>query len=381
MKNTLDQLYQTKAQLIAILSAAVGIGLLMLARWQPAIAWLSAFPVPIPLSELGGGFFGFGVLGIYFQVLDRTAGDRRTKRDLREAVRAEAPAIRDTVLDSFAFDPKTLKGIASEETLDRITTNALGLRIGDMELAQDLYTDVREQVVRAPERWRDVDVAITLSPSAVGPVTGRGSMFTATIRWAYRVKPASNSLRFACVSDLDEYREMLRDPAISSAWHFDPSPEVDAGSQDAFELLQLAVDGHDCPIRRSARRESQLYTVSLGADATEGEVTISYTYRVLVKRHGHVLYLDLPRPTKGLHIQLSYAGADLRRVTTLDFIASSESSRVDEAPPTVPARTVDVNFDGWIFPRSGVAFVWVLEAEFGRSGTGASSKGSQAPPQ
>ena len=363
MKNMLDQLYQTKAQLIAVLSTAVGFGLLMLAKWPPAVDWLRAFPLPIPVSEFGAGFVGFGVLGIYFQVLDRTAGDQRTKRDLREAVHAEVPTMRDAVLDSFAFDPKRLKDIASDETLDRITTNALGLRIGDMGLAEDLYTDVRDQVVRAPERWRDVDVTITLSPSVIGPATGRGSMFTATIRWAYRVKPATTSMRFACVSDPGEYREMLRDQAIASAWYFDKSADIDAGSPDAFELLQLSIDGQDRTVRRSERRGSQLYAVNLGADASKEEVTISYTYRVLVKRHGHVLYLDLPRPTKGIHVQLNYADAGIRRVNTLDFFASSVLSRIDEAPSTVPARTVDVSFDGWIFPRSGVAFVWVLEDE------------------
>jgi hypothetical protein len=97
--------------------------------------------------------------------------------------------------------------------------------------------------------------------------------------------------------------------------------------------------------------------------AEDKEVTIVYTYRALVLRHGHLLYLDMPRPTKGLHVQLNYAEAGIRRVNTLDFFASSEQSRVDQAPASVPAKTVDVSFDGWIFPRSGIAFVWVLEDE------------------
>ncbi|HEX3786108.1 MAG TPA: hypothetical protein VHX38_41200 [Pseudonocardiaceae bacterium] len=84
---------------------------------------------------------------------------------------------------------------------------------------------------------------------------------------------------------------------------------------------------------------------------------------MLVQRHGHVLYLDLPRPTKGLKVQFSYGDVGIRRVTTLDFIASSEPTRVEQAPASVPARSVDIGFDGWIFPRSGVAFVWVLEDE------------------
>jgi len=75
-------------------------------------------------------------------------------------------------------------------------------------------------------------------------------------------------------------------------------------------------------------------------------VTVVYTYRVLVQRHGHVLYLDPPRPIKGLKIQFNYAGAGIRRVTTLDFIASAETPRVQDTPDSVPARTVNIGFDG-----------------------------------
>lgn len=46
-------------------------------------------------------------------------------------------------------------------------------------------------------------------------------------------------------------------------------------------------------------------------------------------------------------------------MNVLDFIASSETTRVSKSPTTVPGKSVSVEFDGWVFPRSGVAFVWV----------------------
>lgn len=103
--------------------------------------------------------------------------------------------------------------------------------------------------------------------------------------------------------------------------------------------------------------------MSVGGAANGHEVMVSYTYRVLVQRHGHLLYLDLPRPTKGLRIQLDYTAAGIRRVNTLDYFAGSQQARVGQAPRSSSTKTVDVGFDGWIFPRSGVAFVWVLEDE------------------
>lgn len=363
MPTPLDQLYTTKLQLIAVLAVVGGITCLMLAHWSmtaPAPSWLAA----LPLSEIGSTLFSTGLLAVFFEYIDRQHGDERTNQRIRQALRQEAPAIRDAVLDSFAFNTEALKDIASPDTLDRIAAGALGLRLGDQALAHDIYTDVRTQVIRAPERWHDVTITVELTPWTAGPATGHGSMFVATLRWEYRVTPASPTLRFACVSDPHEYRELLRDQATTSAWYFDRSAPIDAASREAFELVQLSVNGKARPIRRTERQGAQLSTANLGPTAMHGEpVTVAYTYRVLIQRHGHVLYLDLPRPTKGLKVQFNYGDAGIRRVTTLDFIASAQSARVQDTPGSVPARSVNIGFDGWIFPRSGVAFVWVLEGE------------------
>jgi hypothetical protein len=208
---------------------------------------------------------------------------------------------------------------------------------------------------------------VALSPWTDGPETGAGSMFVATIRWEYRVRPATPTVRFACVADRDEYRELLRDPTTVSVWYFGHPTGIDAASRDAFELVQCAVNGTDRPIRRTQRKGSQLYTSTIPETTADEEITISCTYRVLVQRHGHLLYLDIPRPTKGLQVQLWYGDCGIRRVNTLDFIASAQEPRILRSPASVPTPSVEVGFDGWIFPKSGVAFVWVLEDELPRT--------------
>lgn len=362
MASLLHQLYKIKLRLAGLVTAVVGAGLLFVAHTvetNPTWSWLLGWPT----SELGTTLLSAGIIAIIFEYYARKESEALAAERFRTVIRQEAPAIRDAVLDSLAFNPDTLKGVASPETLDRIATNALGLRLEDQVLAHDVYTDLRDQVIRMPERWHDLDVSVTLSPWEKGPATGRGSMFVATIRWEYRVTPASSTMRFACVSDLAEYRELLRDSTITSVWHFDRSGGIDPGSRDVFEVLQLTVDGKPRKIRRTTREGTQVYAASIGSTADRNEVAVVYTYRVLAQRHSHLLYLDLPRPTKGLRVRLNYADAGIRRVNTLDYFASNQQSLVDQAPFSAPAKTVDVTFDGWVFPRSGVAFVWVLEGE------------------
>jgi hypothetical protein len=364
MANPIHRLYKTKLQLAAVVTAVLGIGLLTLSQAVattslPLLNWI----VGLPIGELGAALVGGGLIAVIFEYYAREESRRIAADQFRAVLRQEASTIRDAVLDSFAFDPVALKNVASPEMLDRISTNALGLRLGDQALAQDVYTDLRDQIIRSPERWYNVDVSVTLSPWDQGPPTGHGSMFVATIRWEYRVKPASTIMRFACTADHAEYRELLRDPTVTGPWYISRNGGLDAGSADVFELVQFTIDGKPKTIRRTARLNAQLYTVSLGREAVSTEVTVSYTYRVLVQRHGHVLYLDLPRPAKGLHVQLNYAGADIRRINTLDYIASNQQARVSGTADNLPAKVVEVGFDGWVFPGSGVAFVWVLVEE------------------
>lgn len=366
--NLLHQLYKTKLRLAGLASAVVGVGLLFVAKYvaaDPGWSWLLSWPT----SELGATLLSTGIIAVAFEYYARRESEAIAAERFRKVIREEAPAIRDAVLDSLAFNADTLKDVASPDMLDRVTTNALGLRLGDEHLAHDVYTDLRDQVIQAPERWRDVDISVSLTPWNKGPATGRGSMFVATVRTEYRVVPAGTTMRFACVSDQAEYRELLRDRSTTSAWHFENVAGVDAADQATFELLRLSVNGKPRKIRRTTRVGAQVYSVGLGSAVTNGdEVTIAYTYQVLVQRHGHLLYLDLPQPTKGVHVRFDYQGADIRFVNALDYFASTEQARVEQAPAAAPAKTVDIAFDGWIFPRSGVAFVWVLEDEINAKG-------------
>jgi len=360
----LQRLYRTKLTLLAVILTALGVLLLVLGQHDdlatvaPWLAWL-------PLSELGSTLFGSGLIVVAFQYIDERDAEERANERLRKVLKEEAPAIRDAVIDGFAFAPDALVDVASPETLDRVVRNTLAIQLGDQALADDLYTDLRHQVTASTERRQDMRVTVNLAPWPKGPASGEGSMFVATIRREYRVTLTEVTRRFACTSDLDEYRELLLDPTNAEAWYFEPVAGIDAASPDAFELLQFTVDGRPRPTRRSKRPGGQSFTVTLDVQpGSPREVEIAYTYRVLVQQHGHLLYLDFGAPCKGIDVDFSYGGCGIRHVNVLDFIAGSRPTRVSRSPADASLPTVSVRYDGWVFPKSGVAFSWVLEREF-----------------
>jgi hypothetical protein len=188
-------------------------------------------------------------------------------------------------------------------------------------------------------------------------------------------------MRFMCVSDPAEYRESLHDPTCTVVHYFEPIGTLDGGSPAAFEFVECTVDGRPRPARRAAGTGAQVVTAHLGADAiTATPLTICYTHRVLVQLHGHLLHLDMSRPTKGLTVQFSYGGCGIRYVNVLDYVASSRQPVLSRLPAAGSTPSIALRFDGWVMPKAAAAFVWVLEEEMAGVGPEVSERPTSKTP-
>ena len=157
----LQRVYRTKFALLAVVSTFVGVTLIALAHWaavNPSGAWLRSWPV----NEIGLGLFSTGLFGVLFHYVGR-----------RDAEEEQLGRIRHVIADDLAARPDGLVTLVSSETRDRIVENCLQIQLGDRALAHDLYADLREQLIRSPERRYDMEMSVALAPWAGGPVEVR----------------------------------------------------------------------------------------------------------------------------------------------------------------------------------------------------------------
>ena len=361
------RLRQVKAALLAVSLTLTGILLIMLNGWLSGLnlgdwAWLHA----LPLGELGGTLFGAGLLGTLFEYSFRKDQEAATTRQFRQIIHDEAPAMRDAVIEGFAIRPEDLKRVANPELLDAIAANVMALRLGDEQFAREIYADIRDQAIRAVERWHDVEVRIRLS-SALERSTVGTPLFDLTVEWEYTTVPAGPVRRFASTSDRAEYRELLLDVPATSPWFMQSRFGVDAASRGCYELLELTVDGRPQSFRRSARRTGQVYTVTLDEAAMSGEeVRIRQTFRVVTPASGHRIYVELPQPARDVSLVLDYTNTDIATMTVTDMVSSSRSPHVSHAPAATNGRVIHVDAPGWLLPKTGFAFTWMLQSELPR---------------
>ncbi|GAB6987907.1 hypothetical protein [Nocardioides pyridinolyticus] len=146
----------------------VGALLVILGLLTSALAeWLDTVETPhlavALVSGLADVFLVTGAIGIavdFFTGRDKEAAD--TER-LRNILKEAAPDIRNAVVAGFAETPNNMRGVATTETLDKLATNALALRLGDEKFASEIYSGLLSQAIRTPERWSDVDINVRLS--------------------------------------------------------------------------------------------------------------------------------------------------------------------------------------------------------------------------
>ena len=340
------RLLRLKAALVAVSLTLAGILLMMLNGWMVSLdlgswSWVQA----LPLGELGGTLFGAGLLGTLFEYTFRREQEESTVERFRQIIREQAPAMRDAVVEGFAIHPDDLKRVANPELLDNIASNVMSLRLGDEQFAREIYADIRDQAIRAAERWYDVEVRVRLS-SILESSTKGTTLFDVTVEWEYTTIPSGSVRRFACVSDREEYRELLLDVPATSPWLMQNRPGVDASSRESYELLELTVDGRPQTIRRSSRKTGQTYSVQLDAAACSGEpVRIRQVFRTLTPAWGHRIFFELPQPARNMSLNLDYTNteiADMRVSDTIGSVRAAQRAYVAAGEAYAPSGRVCV---------------------------------------
>ena len=359
------RLLKTKAALLAVSFTLIGILLIMLNAWLATLSlgdwsWLHH----LPLDEVGGPLLGAGLVSTILDYSYRRDQEDVAIQRTQQAIVDLSPAKLWSVLcEGLTRHPAELARLTTPERLDDTAAAIMAQRLGDAQFAREIYADIRDQAIRAAERWYDVEARVRLS-TAVERSTAGTPLLDVTVEWEYTTVPSSATRRFACVSDQDEYNELRQDVPATSTWFMAPRPGMDARRREAYELLELTVDGRPQPIRRSTRATGQTYSVDLDEDARSGKpVRIRQVFRTITPQWSHRLYFAVRQPTRGWSLRLDYTDTNIGDMRVNDTVATAPAARIVRSPEAVLGKVIALESDGWLMPGSGVAFTWTLNEE------------------
>ena len=359
------RLLKTKAALLAVSFTLIGVLLIMLNAWLATLSlgdwsWLHH----LPLDEVGGPLLGAGLVSTILDYSYRRDQEDVAIQRTQQAIVDLSPAKLWSVLcEGLTCRPAELARLTTPERLDDAAAAIMAQRLGDEQFAREIYADIRDQAIRAAERWYDVEARVRLS-TAVERSTAGTPLLDVTVEWEYTTVPSGSERRFACVSDRAAYNALRGDIPATSTWFMAPRPGMDARSHESYELLELTVDGRPQPIRRTVQATGQTYRVQLDDAAQSGKpVRIRQIFRTSTPAWGHRLFFELPQPARNMSLAVDYTNTSIADIRVSDTVATFQPSQLVRTPEAAVGKVISLNARGWLLPKTGFAVTWTLESE------------------
>ena len=163
-------------------------------------------------------------------------------------------------------------------------------------------------------------------------------------------RSTTGSSRFSSMSQRCEYRWLL-------------TTSDEAFRESDFRVVRVCVDNEAVPIIRSETTERGYEIWCGGGDSLRKKLNRQVRMKIEIEtkkfRSNNLFSVFLVYPTRGLDIDFNYEGMNLKNVREISFFAGKHPypEVTKEAGKRIRLRISD---DEWIFPNSGVTFLWDL---------------------
>jgi hypothetical protein len=359
-------IYRLKLVRILLILLLLTVILFALSIWSktlapPQFAWLQN----LPLESLATSCLGVVLIGFAFEWSVRNEAEQQLRHVLNEHFQNQVAVMSQQIPSAMLTTPEVMKNILAPDVVDGLIRTGLEIRLENAQLAREAYDSFLSHLLNHGERRSNYRCSMYLTSitSSNLPDEIARKYYDASIDVRYDTILQKDIFRFVCVDSMDEYNELLKDPAWELRWMSKP---VKAFSREAaFQVESVHVGDLQLNIRREdSNGKNVIVADHLELQSLQGKmVTVYYRYKVKVKKRGHLLMEHVPCPTHNVVVELDYTHTDIDFVNVLDFFVSKTKPAIRYIPSRQKPQRIQVEVNEWVFPKGGVVFVWVLNAE------------------
>ena len=248
--------------------------------------------------------------------------------------------------------------------LDNVIRRCLHTRVNDAEFGDAIYYTMLEALFGKQDRQLElrrnfkyeIDLA-EFSPAEVAANPLCRDCLKITTRVEYYKVLTSDLFFIGCADNSDQLAAFLDDPRCEYRWLLDSGGELEAGRD--FHIQSVRIDEVDLRLNRTAVT-FRGYEVWCGAEELAEKINKEVKVHIEVvatkPKYIRLLSVYLIYPIRGVDITFNYQAANLGQVREIAFFAGKHP---------YPALTrenrkiqLHVSDQEWVFPTSGVTFVW-----------------------
>jgi len=258
------------------------------------------------------------------------------------------------------FVPGEEKSIAR---IDNIIRHCLQTRTRDEELGNAIYYEMFETLFGKEDRQLELrscfryDITIGHLPEVAEHRKRADAYFQLKTHVEYKKTIRSDIFMIGCASDSAQLAALIEDEHCEYRWILGGDDLV---IERDFTVEKMRIDGEDIPIIESKKTERG-YEVWCGSDQLKQKINqeVKIEIEILTKKakSNRTFPVYLLYPTRGLEINFNHENANLRNVRAESFFAGRHPQAAIHARKG-KSINIKISNDEWIFPTSGVIFIW-----------------------
>lgn len=186
-----------------------------------------------------------------------------------------------------------------------------------------------------------------------------GNYFKVTTQIEY-IKAIKHSLfLIGCASTNEQLAAFFEDKQCEYRWLLNDGDSV--VMERDFKVQRVRVDGEDVPIVKT-KNTKRGYEVWCGADHLKKKLDMELKVEIEIvtkkAKSSNIFSVYLVYPTRGMDVLFNYEGTNLKNVREISYFAGKHP--YPEVTRERDAIQLKISDDEWIFPNSGVTFIWDL---------------------
>ncbi|KAF0159071.1 MAG: alanine racemase [Syntrophaceae bacterium] len=258
------------------------------------------------------------------------------------------------------FVPGEEKSIAR---IDSIIRHCLQTRTRDEELGDAIYYEMFETLFGKEDRQLELrssfryDITISQLPETADHKRRADAYFQLRTHVEYKKTIRSDIFMIGCASDSAQLAALIEDEHCEYRWILGGDDLV---IERDFTVKKMCIDGEDIPIIET-KKTNRGYEVWCGSDQLKQKINkeVKIEIEILTKKAkgNRTFPVYLLYPTRGLEINFHYEHAGLKNVRAESFFAGRHPQAAIQASKG-KSINIKISNEEWVFPTSGVIFIW-----------------------
>lgn len=267
-----------------------------------------------------------------------------------------------------AFEPRLRRIFIPDEEksisrIDNIIRHCLQTRACDEELGNAIYYEMFETLFGKEDRRLELrsgfryDISIAKLPKAKNAASSKDYLRVST-HVEYKKTFRDNIFMIGCASNNAQLAALFEDPRCEYRWLLNNGKDL-VMDRD-FTVERVRIDNENVPIIET-KNTKRGYEIWCGSEQLKKKINTEVKLEIEIStkkaRENKIFPIYLVYPVRGLEINFHYEKADIKNVREESFFAGRHPQ------PSVSikkGKSISIKISGkdWIFPTSGVIFIW-----------------------